>query len=590
MIGKPVLRVGKLKKSGDSSLAATDGHLSRSVPTKNADPTRAHLNEWLVGGPGDLTANVKAIMDKAGIDPDRLRKDATVANDVVLTVSPEWFRPNDPDAAGTWEEEKLEAFRREGLALLRKQFGPRLAAAVLHLDESTPHIQAVVVPVLKRPDGTNRLTGRDYFNAVRMVSLQDDWEARLTPLGVGPREKGSTATHTTIKSYYSALQKAPEVPEALPPAPTPARALLPGGGEAMAAWQKDEVAKVTRRQKPLAAAAAKGILYEAERRAGDTMRRQVGEQAARARGFRDQLASVTRELALSRDEIAVLRGVPVNEVAAALGYAGEIGRRENAIDLVKRVGELSFEESARWLALAFGPAAAGAAVREATAQPIAPDQVPLTAADKVKAVAARKQLDALAAPTYRVTVMHQRDDGERYAKNVGKTKDGAPEKLWTRDEVLALIPNLTAQNARGGNIFITPIDPSTHHALIDDLSADNVRTMKERGYTFSTLVETSPGNMQGVVKVTREGVSDAAVNEWFKATNRDLGDDHITGLTHPMRLAGFQNRKAKYEDEGRFPFVRVVEAVRTVCARARAVITEMTTAMIEADLGRPRRP
>lgn len=580
-MSKPILRVSKLKSTGVRGLAAVDGHLSRTRPTANADPEHTAENRWLVGGPGTLQDRVNGVLDRAGIDPSRLRKDATIANDILLTISPEWFRPDDPDEYGAYDPAKLAVFQEAALAFLREQFGPRLAAAVLHLDEATPHVQAVVVPVMKKPDGTHRLSGRDYFGTARLHALQGAWEKRLEPHGVGPRQIGSTARHRTIKSYYSALQAAPAVPEPLPPSPPPLRALVPGGGDALAAWQAREVKKAKRRLKPLAPLVAKGLLYEAERNAADTARGQIQDQERRLEAMRGELAQAQDEVALTKEQVARLRGVPLHEVAAVLGYTGELGRRENSIDLVKRVGGFTFEEATRWLSAAFGPAAAGAAAAQHVATvPIPVSQAPLTPADKVKAVAVREQLDALSAPSYRVTAMHQRDDGTKYGVNLCRPKgDGEqPERLWSQAEIVARIPQLTTENARGGNIYITPIDPAVHHVLLDDLDEAGVATLKADGYRPAVVTETSPGNRQAVVKVLKS-LPYAAVNEWFKSTNRERGDERIVGLEHPMRLAGFQNRKPRYEDNGRYPFVRVLEAGRGLCSHARAVITNMTRQM-----------
>ncbi|MFN7306858.1 MAG: plasmid recombination protein, partial [Acetobacteraceae bacterium] len=152
-------------------MATADAHLSRSRPTHNADPTRTPQNVWLVGGPGELAERHARILEKANIYPGKLRADATLANDIVLSVSPEWFRPNEPDQVGTWDPKRLAAFKRQATAFLREQFGGRVAVAVLHMDEATPHVQAVVVPVLAAnpPREGWRLSGRDMFNPASLA-------------------------------------------------------------------------------------------------------------------------------------------------------------------------------------------------------------------------------------------------------------------------------------------------------------------------------------------------------------------------------------------------------------------------------------
>jgi hypothetical protein len=564
-----------MKRNGARTPQSVSGHLARTRMTPNADPRRTKLNEWLVGGP-DIAAAINSKLARARIT--RLRSDATIANDVLLSVSPSWFRPDAPDAAGTWDAKRLATFKREALSFLREQFGGRLVAAVLHLDESTPHLQAVVVPLHQKPDGGFRLSGKDLFNPTRLTALQDAWEARMGAHGVGPRVKGSKARHTTLRAYYSALAASPDLPDLSPSPPPPGR-LREGRtarNERIQRWQEGEARKTRKRLQPVAAAAAKGALYEAERRAGDFLRSALSQERSIAARLRADLASSAERRQIDRAEVARLRGVPVNQVAAALGWAGEIPRRENAIDLVKRLGGLEYSQAVAWLHNAFGADAAAAAAADATRAALAdsPPAHVLTKAEQIKARAITQQLDALAAPAYRITLMKE-IDGKKVGQNLGKQAEGKPEQFWYRNEIIGLIPRLTAENARGGNVYVTPIDTTTHHALVDDLRADDLAALKRAGYNPALVIETSPGNHQAVVKVARADVDERAVNEWFKSINRELGDERITGLVHPMRLAGFQNRKPKYESGGHFPFVRVVEATARFCERARAVITAM---------------
>ena len=149
MTAKPILRVGKIHAQGATTPASVGAHLARTRPTPGAEPSRTKQNVWLVGS-ADLATSIADVMRKAGIDQTKLRKDAVVANDILLTVSPEWFRPDDPEAYGTWNDARLESFKAEAQAMLKKTFGARVVAAVLHLDEATPHIQAVIVPVMRK--------------------------------------------------------------------------------------------------------------------------------------------------------------------------------------------------------------------------------------------------------------------------------------------------------------------------------------------------------------------------------------------------------------------------------------------------------
>lgn len=580
MGAKPILRVGKVKSAGHSTPESVGGHLARLHLTPNADPARTPLNRWLAGAPSDdLRASIEGVMRSADIDPARVRKDATLANDVLLTVSPEWFRPSNPEAHGTWSEDRVQVLEAEAMALLRKTFGKRLVAAVVHLDEATPHVQAVVVPVMKGRDGKGwRLSGRDMFGPAQLAALQQAWEDRLRAHGVGPRTKGSKARHTTLRDYYGALEAARSEDRRLTVeiSEPPSRPFL-GGSEAHAErvgeWRQAEAKRLRDELRPLAVQASRGRLYDAERRSGIEQRALLSGQAQELAQAQQGLAQVERKLDLTKDQVAALRRVPINEVAIALGYTEPVGK-ENAIDLVKRVGGLDYGQAVAWLAQRFSPSVAATAVREVAlpmARAAAAGKPVHTKAEFTKAKAITQQLSALAAPAYRITVM-QDVDGERVGRNLGKSRDGEAERTFTQTEVVAMVPRLTAENARGGNIFVTPLDPAVHHVLVDDLDGDALQALKARGYRPATVLESSPGNLQAVLKVPVVAAPKEAVNEWFKDLNRDLGDEKIVGLAHPFRLAGFENRKEKHRADGRFPFVRVVEAVNVACRRAMELV------------------
>ena len=585
MSSKPILRVQKVKDKGRSTPESVGGHIARTRPCPAADAAKTHLNRVLIGRQADdLRDRIDATMRRAGLEPESRRADATVANDLMLSISPAWFRPDDPERYGHAETARIERFREVAVDWIRENFQGRCVKATLHLDEATPHIHAVVVPLLPAapgPDGQTRwrLSGKEMFNPENLVRYQQSWEDALRPLGVGPRTPRSRTRHTTLREFYSVLEASRNESPAPPTVGAPPeRGTFEGRathGERVDAWRKTEAKRLRAERRPLEIAAARGRLYDAERRANGELRADLVEAHGIADRLRAQITDAQREAERSKAEVAALRGAPLNAVAEALGFAGTIGAKENAIDLVKRVGGLDYRESVAWLAQRFGTDSAAAAVRDNAApqvEALATSPPVLTKAETVKRDLVAQQLDALAAPAYRVTVMTQRDD-RKVAKNLGKAPKGQPERLWSRDEVIAMIPRLTAENMRGGNIFVTPLDDAAWHVLADDLSAERLAEMRREGYAPATVVETSPGNVQAVLKVPKDRVDKADTNTWFKDLNRARGDDQITGLIHPFRLVGFENRKERHrQPDGRFPFVRLREAVNRFCAHSVAVV------------------
>ena len=567
--GKPILRVGKIKATGRSTLKSVDGHLCRSTPTPNANPKLTKLNRTLVGDKSrPLEEAVHDVYRKFGIDTSTLRKDATLANDIVMSISPEWFRPLDPDQAGTWDQNRLAIFRAEAVQFLKKAFGNRLVRVDLHLDESTPHIHAIVVPVLPKADKSGfRLSSKDMFNPKTLVSMQQGWEDAVTRHGVGQRLKGSKAKHSKVRDYYAAIESQ-EVHDRLAQiaiSDPPVKRILESGDAYAArkkAWQKDEAKRIRDELQPFKAEAAKGRLYDVERLTAAAARSDAVAVRARFYEVAQQFAETSEKLDLAKAEIDRLRVLPIRNVAAAMGYDGPIKPKENAINLVMRVGEIDFKAATAWLHQNLGRDAAVAAVSAVV--PEKPPSSPIfTAADHVKRKTVSEQLGALDAETYRVTLMR---NGEGI--NFGKRDETLGKDLLSSAEVLERIPTLAAWNARGWNVFVTPVDMTRRFILLDDLTPQTLRELRQEGYAPAVVQETSPGSLQAVLRAPRNQTPEEAANEFFKDMNRARGDQKIVGMEHPMRLAGFQNRKDKHRDEkGHYPFVRLREAVNVTCRR-----------------------
>jgi hypothetical protein len=138
-----------------------------------------------------------------------------------------------------------------------------------------------------------------------------------------------------------------------------------------------------------------------------------------------------------------------------------------------------------------------------------------------------------------------------------------PEMLprtWDRATLLKSVPWLRYQNSQGRNIYIRP--KGEHHlSMVDDLTADAIKQMKTEGFTPTLVVETSPGNFQawlnhGQVLPQRPSTLAArALAEKFG------GDKGAADWRHFGRIAGFTNRKPKYQSpNGAYPFVRIMES------------------------------
>jgi len=144
------LLVYNIESATPTMISSLDRHCVKRIPdgSSNIDPKRSHLNRLLEGHKDGLSASLKALYE-SGVKKPAAQAEAPYLR-IVLSASPEYFRPNDPDAVGTWQENLLATWEEATMHQIRTEFGEDLIFAELHLDEDTPHIHAVVAPTYLR--------------------------------------------------------------------------------------------------------------------------------------------------------------------------------------------------------------------------------------------------------------------------------------------------------------------------------------------------------------------------------------------------------------------------------------------------------
>lgn len=143
-----------IKPASASHIRALNDHVVNRVAdgTSAIDLDRTHLNQHLHGDPAGPSASLAAFYGPKD-DPKVKRPTAQAEAPylrIVIGASPEYFRPYDPEARGTFDPDRMAAWRDRSLAWLRAEFGDDLVYADLHLDEDTPHIHAVIAPTYGR--------------------------------------------------------------------------------------------------------------------------------------------------------------------------------------------------------------------------------------------------------------------------------------------------------------------------------------------------------------------------------------------------------------------------------------------------------
>jgi Plasmid recombination enzyme len=211
-----------------STAAAMARHALRAGRVENADPARSGDNQVLIGA--HTPAGVMGAI-RAKLPADR-RHNAVPCIELFVGASPE--------AMHKLSRKDQDSYMRGALEWIGREFGGQanIVSAVIHRDESTPHMQVLLVPLL---DGT--------LNAKKLIGNRNAMKDRQTrfaqvcgkPYGLRRGEEGSKAKHTSIRAFYGAIEAAGSR-NALPPArPVPAPLDEPGVFSSKAA--KDAYAK-----------------------------------------------------------------------------------------------------------------------------------------------------------------------------------------------------------------------------------------------------------------------------------------------------------------------------------------------------------
>lgn len=173
-------------------------------------------------------------------------------------------------------------------------------------------------------------------------------------------------------------------------------------------------------------------------------------------------------------------------------------------------------------------------------------------------------------------------------------RDGRSGKMmlrsWSRDELLGAIGWLKRQNLHGQDIYIRP-KGSRGLVLVDDLTPDATRRMTADGIEPSAVIETSPGNFQAWVRVSKEPIPERLATAVARELAREYaGDPASADWRHFGRLAGFTNRKKVHQkQDGRFPFVLTHECRWRVATRGHHLLERAREELLdEAEAARER--
>lgn len=179
---------GEKRKTGD--VRGITAHIARSQPTPNADPSQQHRNYAVVGPAWDDQTAINDVIEAR--TPAKYRRDAVRAIEYVVSASPEWFEKNSERQAALYFEHAVDWFQ--------DQFGTaNVVSAVVHNDESSPHMHVLVVPLDVE---TGRLNGKFFFgNKSVLQKRQSRFAEHMSPFGVERGKADPQRSHTKVHEW-----------------------------------------------------------------------------------------------------------------------------------------------------------------------------------------------------------------------------------------------------------------------------------------------------------------------------------------------------------------------------------------------------
>ena len=213
-MGYAVLHLDKAK-GADSGMSA---HIERTIHPKNADPTRTHLNRELIQFPNGVTNRTQAIqhrLDTAGLKR-KIANNQVRAIRILLTGTHE-------DMMQIEKEGRLDEWCQDNIDWLQKTYGAdNVVSIVLHMDESTPHLHATVVPIVhterqrkkkeqevkrtyRKKTPAPRLCADDIMSRANLKRYQNTYAEAMQKYGLQRGIEGSEAQHISTHEYYRSL-------------------------------------------------------------------------------------------------------------------------------------------------------------------------------------------------------------------------------------------------------------------------------------------------------------------------------------------------------------------------------------------------
>lgn len=195
-MGYGIIRVQKVKSAAVGSMQYHNDRMPGEHENPDIDPSRTRENVEYIGH-GSYRAEVQKRIDSYRESTRKVRKDAVVLVEGIVTASPEFFE-------GKSKEECL-AFFDDAFDFVRDEFGEEnLIHYTVHFDETTAHAHFGATPI---KDG--QLSWKKFFDGrAALTGFQDRFHNEVSKRhGLERGERGTGVTHREVKELKRDTQR-----------------------------------------------------------------------------------------------------------------------------------------------------------------------------------------------------------------------------------------------------------------------------------------------------------------------------------------------------------------------------------------------
>lgn len=185
-----ILRHGKIKAPLMGAAVAHNNRTSK-LEKCNIDANRTPLN-WILQHEGSVAERLDS---KLKTLTTKVRKDAVVAVELLLSASPDWFDELTKDRTELRKHPKFILWANNSIKWARQEFGQNIIDVALHMDESSPHMHVLAVPLTQ--DG--RLCAKEVLARSELTRRQDSYAKAMEELGLSRGDPAKETKRRHIK-------------------------------------------------------------------------------------------------------------------------------------------------------------------------------------------------------------------------------------------------------------------------------------------------------------------------------------------------------------------------------------------------------